>query len=184
MTAGLLACASNSPPRHANNLCDIFDEKSGWLDAAEDAEDRWGTPIPIKMAIMWRESSYIHDAEPPEKHVLWVVPWGRVSSAYGYAQALDGTWGDYQKATGRGGADRDDFDDAIDFIGWYMAQSNSRAGISMNDAYSHYLAYHEGITGYRRGSYKNKTGVQRAARQVARQAENYQRQFSVCRRSL
>lgn len=184
MAAGLVSCASNSPPRHADNLCDIFDEKSHWLEAALNAEERWGAPIPVKMAIMWRESSYRHDAEPPADYVLWVVPWGNISSAYGYAQALDGTWSDYQKATGRGGADRDEFDDAIDFIGWYMAQTNRRVGVSMNDAYNHYLAYHEGITGYRRGAYAGKPGVQRAARQVARQAETYQRQFAACRDRL
>jgi hypothetical protein len=182
--AGLVSCASNKPPRQADNLCDIFDEKGDWFDAAQVSEARWGAPIPVKMAIMWRESSYRHDAEPPDDHILWVVPWGNVSSAYGYAQALDGTWGDYQKATGRGWADRDEFDDAIDFIGWYMSETNRRAGVSMNDAYGQYLAYHEGITGYRRGSYVNKPGVQRAARQVARQAEAYQRQLSVCRAVL
>jgi len=178
-TVGAASCASNNPPREPNNLCDIFYEKSDWLEAALDAEKRWGAPIPVKMAIMWRESSYRHDAEPPDDHILWVVPWGNVSSAYGYAQALDGTWGDYEKATGRSG-DRDDFEDAIDFIGWYMSETRRRAGVSMNDAYSQYLAYHEGITGYRRGSYVNKPGVQQAARQVARQAEAYQRQFEAC----
>jgi len=182
--AGVASCASNTPPRDVNNLCDIFEEKSDWLEAALVAEARWGAPIPVQMAIMWRESSYRHDAEPPADYVLWVVPWGNVSSAYGYAQALDGTWGDYQKATGRGGADRDEFEDAIDFIGWYMSETTRRAGVASNDAYGQYLAYHEGITGFSRGSYAGKPGVQRAAREVARQAEAYQRQFEVCRSSL
>ena len=51
------------------------------------------------------------------------------SSAYGYAQALEGTWDDYRKDTGRRGADRDDFADSSDFIGWYMhGAAGERAG--------------------------------------------------------
>ena len=42
------------------------------------------------------------------------------------------------------GADRDDFNDAIDFIGWYNDQSSRRSKISKSDAYNLYLAYHEG----------------------------------------
>ena len=62
---------------------------------------------------MYQESGYRYDAKTPRKYLLWVIPWGRVSTASGYAQAKDEVWADYQKSTGRNWADREDFDDAI-----------------------------------------------------------------------
>ena len=47
-----------------------------------------------------------------------------------------------------GGARRDRIDDATDFMGWYMAESRDKLGISLGDAETQYLAYHEGRTGY------------------------------------
>ncbi|MNN39648.1 hypothetical protein D3C81_1536950 [compost metagenome] len=107
------------------------------------------------MAIMKQESSFVADALPPRDYLLWVIPWGRVSSAYGYAQAQDPVWGEYKDATDNGGS-RDNFDDAIMFIGWYTTGTRSQLGISQWDAYNQYLAYHEGRGGYSRGSYRSK----------------------------
>ncbi len=82
------------------------------------------------------------------------------------------------------GADRDDFTDSIDFIGWYCHMSHIICGIAKNDAYNLYLAYHEGQAGYKRGSYKKKTGVKRAAGLVKRQALIYERQLHLCGREF
>ena len=84
------------------------------------------------------------------------------SSAYGYAQALEGTWDDYRRSTGRRGADRDDFADSSDFIGWYMHGANRVNGVAMHDAYNQYLAYHEGKAGFARGSYAPSRGCRRS----------------------
>nr|WP_231124717.1 hypothetical protein [Piscirickettsia salmonis] len=78
------------------------------------------------------------------------IPWSRPTSAYGYAQATDGTWATYQRSTGNSRSSRTDFADAIDFVGWYANRSYSRLGIAKNNAYSLYLAYHEGDGGYRK----------------------------------
>ena len=78
---------------------------------------------------------------------LGIIPMGRQSSAYGYSQALDGTWEEYQKDQRRRGAKRDRIDDATDFMGWYMDETYERLGIPMSDARNQYLAYHEGRTG-------------------------------------
>lgn len=182
MAALLSGCASSlEPPRAQNNVCEIFDERPDWRRAAERASDRWGTPISVKMAIIWRESSFRGDARPPKTYTLFgLIPTGRLSSAYGYSQALDGTWDWYKEEAGRWGADRDDFDDAIDFVGWYMNKTRRSNGLSFGDAVSQYLAYHEGHTGYRRGSYRRKPGVIRAARQVGNMAHVYRRQISRC----
>jgi len=80
-------CAT-TPPKNSSNLCEIFYEKEDWYDAAADARDKWGVPIHVPMAMMYQESSFRHDALPPRDYVFFgLVPWGRVSSAYGYSQA-------------------------------------------------------------------------------------------------
>lgn len=77
-----------------------------------------GVPVHVQMAIIHQESKFIGDNRTPVKYVLGVLPMGgRQSSAYGYAQALDATWKEYQRAEGgRGGAKRDDIRDATDFM--------------------------------------------------------------------
>jgi hypothetical protein len=148
------------------------------------AEERWGVPIPVKMAIMRHESAYRHNAKAPRRYVLGFIPWGRQSSAFGYAQAIDGTWAHYQTDVGRSYAYRDRFDDAVDFIGWYLATSKKQNGISHLDVYSHYLAYHEGHSGFRKGSFQGKPRLLRYAREVEQTAARYRQQFAACRADL
>jgi hypothetical protein len=81
---------------------------------------------------------------------------GRQSSAFGYSQALDRTWEEYQAETGNRRARRDDINDATDFIGWYTNKSRERNGIPLTDARNQYLAYHEGHNGFARASYNAK----------------------------
>ncbi|MEM8699783.1 MAG: hypothetical protein AAGF44_11455, partial [Pseudomonadota bacterium] len=93
---------------------------------------------------------------------------------------IDGTWDWYRRDSGNSGADRNDFEDAADFVGWYMAKTQRSNGVGMFDAFNQYLNYHEGHAGYRRGSWRNKGWLQRAARQVAEQAARYRGQLSRC----
>ncbi len=179
----LTACAT-TPPSNLDNLCDIFYEKNGWYEQAKRTEKRWGTPIHVKMAIMRHESAFRHDAKPPRYYFLGFIPWGYISSAEGYPQALDGTWKHYLNESGRRGASRGDFDDSLDFIGWYLNKSKSQIGLSPGDAYSHYLAYHEGQNGFKRGTWKAKPSIQRYAQRVAATASRYQSQLSECRTGL
>jgi len=106
---------------------------------------------------------------------------GRQSSAYGYAQALDATWEEYQRATGSHSAKRDDIRDATDFMGWYMNTTRERNGISLTDARNQYLAYHEGHTGFSRGSYNSKAWLLRVAGEVGSRAQTYEGQLARCR---
>ena len=148
-------------------------------EAATAAERRWGVPVGVQMAIIWRESSFRAAARPPKRYVLG-VPSGHISTAYGYSQALDGTWDWYQRDTGNRSADRTNFADATDFVGWYMTKSLDTNGIPLNDAYNQYLAYHEGHTGYRRRSYLAKDWLIGVAGQVADQAVMYSVQLPTC----
>ena len=102
LVIGLASCATPRVPRDQNNICSIFDTNPGWYDAVAKSARKWRAPISAQMAIVWKESSFIHDARPPRKYVAFgLIPWGRVSSAVGYSQALNGTWAWYLKDTER-----------------------------------------------------------------------------------
>jgi len=105
-----------------------------------------------------------------------------VSSAYGYSQALDGTWDEYRREAGRRGSKRNRIQHASDFVGWYMTKSRERNGIALTDARNQYLAYHEGHAGYARGSYRSKSWLLRVANDVDARAKMYQRQLANCRK--
>lgn len=176
-------CSSPRAPQDArlrdvSNLCTIFADNPHWAEAAGKARDRWGTPVDLKMAIIWRESTFRAKARP----IRYVagVPAGYASSAYGFAQAIDGTWDWYLRDTGRRGADRANFADAVDFVGWYMNKTAQLSGVSLTDAANQYLAYHEGQGGFNRGSWRAKPWLQQAALQVQAQAVRYRAQSQLC----
>ena len=179
----VLAGCSTAPPRDQTNLCNIYRQYPDWYEDSLDMEKAYGTPMNVAMAIMKQESSYVSDALPPRDYLLWISPWGRVSSAYGYAQAQDPVWGEYKDQTGNGGS-RDNFDDAIMFIGWYTDGTQRQLGVSKWDAYKQYLAYHEGRGGFSRGSHNAKPWLLQVARKVETQAKNYGWQLKQCREEL
>ena len=177
LSLALLGCSS-TPPSNPDDICSIFKQKRGWKKDARRAEKRWGSPVPVMMAIMRQESSFVDDAKPGRVKFLGLPLW-RKSSSYGYSQAKADTWRWYERSVGRNG-DRDDFDDAIDFIGWYNYQSHRANGIARTDAYSLYLAYHEGHGGYRSGTYKKKKWLTGVAVRVRDQSARYAAQYKKC----
>ena len=180
----MMAGCATSPPEQVDNVCDIFREKSGWYSDAKESRARWGVPISVSMAFMYQESRFVATAKPPRKKIFGVIPGPRPSDSYGYSQAKESTWDWYQRSTGNYGADRDDFGDAIDFIGWYNNVSHKELGISKQDAFRLYLAYHEGHGGYRKQSYRSKDWLIDVARKVDRQAQQYNAQLQECAEEL
>jgi len=176
----VVSCTRPSTPRNIDNICSIFAQKPYWYKEAIKSEAKWGAPATVQMAIMWRESSFRANAAPPKKYILGFIPNGRKSSAYGYSQALDGTWDWYRKSTGNRGADRSKFSDAIDFIGWYMTQTKRSNRLKFTDAYHQYLAYHEGHNGFKSRKWQNKAWLKRAAGQVDAMAKRYSQQIRGC----
>ena len=180
----LLMGCSIAPPKQQEDICEIFREKNNWFDDAEDAELRWGVPIQVMMAFIYQESRFQDEAAPERTWYLGFIPGARKSSAYGYAQAQDPVWDEYRKATRNGWASRDDFDDAVDFVGWYVAGTHQQLKISKWDSKNQYLAYHEGRGGYRQGSYKSKKWLIKVANKVAARASRYGKQLKQCRSDL
>ncbi|MDP4789470.1 MAG: transglycosylase SLT domain-containing protein [Haliea sp.] len=184
LLVSLLSACATAPPANVDNACSIFRDKSGWYDDALESQKEWGSPIPVMLAIMHQESRFVAQAKPPRKRIFGIIPGGRPSNSYGYSQALKSTWKAYERSTGRYGADRDDFGDSIDFIGWYNNESLHRSGIPKTDAYRLYLAYHEGHGGYNRGTYRNKAWLLGVAGKVRDRAAQYAVQLSACANSL
>ncbi len=77
------ACSStpSGPPRVQDDICAIFAERPAWREAVLDSAIRWGAPVEIQMAILWKESNFRAEARPRKKYVLGFIPWGRASSA-------------------------------------------------------------------------------------------------------
>jgi hypothetical protein len=183
-TFALLVTGCASPPRDTSNICSVFEDRRSWFDVAKDAEQRWSVPIPVTMAFIQQESGFRHKARPPRTRILWLIPGPRPSNAFGYAQALDSTWNDYERATGNRAAERSDFADAVDFIGWYNSNSYRINRIARSDSYSLYLAYHEGNTGFARRSYEGKPWLMDVANKVQANTNRYERQLAGCARDL
>jgi len=180
----LLTACTSSTPKNLENICEIFFEKKGWYKEAKASQRKWGSPIPVMMAFVYQESRFQARAKPPRKKLLWVLPGRRPASAYGYAQATNPTWDAYKKSTGHWGADRNKFDDAINFVGWYNNQSYQKNRIQKTDANRLYLAYHEGQGGYRQKSYKNKAWLLDVAQKVADRSVTYAGQLNGCEKKL
>lgn len=178
----LAGCGSGqfSAPRNLDNACLLADERPEYMQAMLRAERNWGVPVAVQMATIYQESRFVGDARTPYRYALGVIPTGRISSAFGYSQALDGTWDDYRSETRNRRAKRTDIDDATDFIGWYMTHTVNRNGIPLTDARNQYLAYHEGHAGYARGSYNRKAWLVRVADSVADRADMYEAQLLSC----
>ena len=174
------ACGGKSPPRNLDNACSIVDQRPHYLTAMKRTERKWGVPVNVQMAVIHQESKFDGDARTPHKYMLGVIPMGRQSSAYGYSQALDGTWDDYKRANGRRRASRSDIDDATDFMGWYMNETARRNGVSKYDARNQYLAYHEGHGGYARGTHRAKSWLMRTATRVEARSHLYATQLRAC----
>jgi len=180
----LISACSSTPPKNIDNSCEIFREKDDWYDDAKSSYEKWGVPIQVQLAIIHQESSFKYDAQTEMEYFLWIIPIGRKSSAYGYAQVKDGTWEWYMQSTGNHGADRDDFDDAVDFIGWYGKQTYDMLKISKWDARNQYLAYHEGHGGYKRKTYNAKPWLIKVAAKVDKRARQYGAQLKMCEDEL
>lgn len=178
------ACASAPQPSGAEiaDACLLLQQNRPWRDTLREVARQWGAPMGYTLAVVKQESSFDSKALAPRGEREWfgLVEGKRVSSAAGYSQALEGTWEMYKKATGKWGADRSNFQDASDFIGWYYNTNGQRVGLGQYDYRAHYLVYHEGASGYLKGAWRAKSWLVGVADKVAAQAARYEYQISNC----
>lgn len=182
--AALLAGLSQScahpapPPKQVEDICPLLLERADWYEAITLAGERWNVSPGALLAVIHQESRFRASARPWSRFLG--LPLAPASSAYGYGQATDGTWRDYQRATGRRGARRDRFADAVDFVGWYLDVIHRAARIPKDDVYRLYLGYHEGPGGLARGSHLGKEWLDGVARRVAARAALWDRDAERC----
>lgn len=180
----LLLCACHDhPPTHSLNACSIYSEFPHWARASLRVQRRWAVPASLQLAIIYVESHFVAVAKP--KRSSWFgLPGYHKTSAIGYAQALNSTWRLYLKATHQLAADRSNFADAADFIGWYLHETRRRFGLPYSNGYGHYLAFHEGWGGYERGSYIRMKKLQKLAKRVQFLKNSYHQQLLRCGKHL
>ena len=167
-----------------NDACDLLSGKRSWYKALDKSSVRWNVPKSMILAFIHQESKFDANAKPPRKKLFGFIPTFRPSTAYGYPQALDSTWRIYKKATNNRFADRDDFGDAADFVGWYVHESRMKLNLPAIKVRDHYLAYHEGAGGYASGSYRNKKWLLAVAEKVQLQSSRYAGQLLNCESKL
>jgi hypothetical protein len=183
-TAASLLPGCASPPRNPDDLCSIFRQKHAWYRVTRATQRRWGIDQATQMAVIFQESSYRAGARPPRTRLLGFIPWRRKSSAFGYAQVVDATWDLYRREATRPRAERDRFADASDFVGWYLDRIAKRARIGKMSVRSLYLAYHEGVGGFQRGTHLEKQWLLDASYRVQRRSARYRAQLDRCREAL
>ncbi|WP_173812385.1 transglycosylase SLT domain-containing protein [Limimaricola cinnabarinus] len=167
-------------PRELDDACSIVRQHPDYLRAFKATERKWGVPVPVQMAIIYQESKFIGNARTPFQWKLGVIPVGRQSSAYGYSQALDGTWDEYLEQEGGWRHKRDNIRHATNFMGWYMNGTKRELGIPLYDTRNQYLAYHDGRAGYRRGTWKSKSWLINVSDSLARRTLLYDSQLRAC----
>ena len=174
--------ACSSIPSNTSNSCSIFDERYLWYKHAKKSEKKWGTPVYLQLAIIKMESGFDWLAKPPRQKLFKIVPYKRLSSSFGYSQAVKGTWKQYKTETGNKFATRTRFKDSVDFIGWYTTKTEKILKVSKQDAFKQYIAYHEGWGNYK--NYKSNKKVINLAKRVEKQSNIYKKQLSDCKNTL
>jgi len=154
-----------------NDACSLFQQKVGWYTITSEASEKWGVPVSVILAIMHQESRFKSTAA------------AKTTSAFGYSQALTGTWEEYRAATSTTHAVRTSLTDSADFIGWYMNRTKQKLGLPLDDVAAHYLTYHEGPAGYQSKRWKKQPKLVQIAKGVAERARMYEAQLQQCRPS-
>ena len=178
----LILTSCSSIPKNTADSCSIFSERYLWYKHTKKTEKKWGTPIYIQLAIIKMESDFNWLAKPKRQKIFKVIPYKRLSSSFGYSQAIKGTWKQYKNETGNKLATRTRFKDSVDFIGWYTNKTEKILKIPKTDAFKQYIAYHEGWGNYK--NYKKNPKVIGLAKKVKKQSERYKNQLKKCQNSL
>ena len=168
--------------KQKQNICLIFNKNPKWHEYSKQSQNRWNTPIWIQLAFIYQESKFNANAKAPYKRILGVpIPFKYKSTAYGYSQALNQTWANYQIFINNKSAKRTNFKDSTDFIAWYLYRARKYLKLNNTQIQDLYLAYHEGINGYRKQNFRKNKITILASKKVAKIAMKYKNQLEKCR---
>ena len=182
---GLLVwSASLEPSLPAGDICEIFERRPAWYRDTARVAEQYGVGQALQMAVVRHEAGFQARARPPRRRIWGFIPGPRPSTAFGYSQALDGTWQRFQHETRRPRARRDRFSDAVELIGWYYAETFDRLGPKARDPYHFYLAYNQGVGGYVKAVERPDSPAARYARRVAATASRFETRLEGCRPRL
>jgi hypothetical protein len=171
LAALILISCTPKQTQSESNVCAIFKQHPQWYVHAKNAEEKWGVPVAVQMAVIYQESKFQANLKDTKN-----------SPFYGYSQAHNETWEVYKKENKVSG-DRDEFDATTDFIGWYGKKAKDM-DIDTDDPYHFYLVYASGFGSYKDGNYKKNQELQQIAQKVADQAKIYQKQLDTCKLGL
>ena len=163
-----------------DHACSILESKRSWKRAVTKTQQKWGISAGLQLSFILTESNFRPRAKTQKTYFLGFFPTGRLSSAFGYAQAIDSTWEAYQNNSGNRFSSRTSFSDSVDFIGWYTNETTRKLKIKKSDVFNQYLAYHQGHRGYLSGNYKNKPNLMKAAKRTEKNAFKYNSQLRNC----
>ncbi len=163
-----------------DHACSIIENKRSWKRAVIKTAQKWDVSPSMQLSFILTESNFRPRAKTQKTYFMGFFPTGRLSSAFGYAQAIDSTWETYQKKSGNRFSSRTSFSDSVDFIGWYANETTKKLKIAKTDVYHQYLAYHQGHRGFKRGNYKNKPNLIKVAKRTEKNAVRYNLQLKRC----
>lgn len=168
----------------AQNLCAVFSDNFDWYRYTHEAESKWGIDKSIIMAVIHAESSFRATAMPVKSYLFGMIPWETHSSAFGYSQALKGTWEEFSNDSPALIRSRMNFKDSAEFVAWYLSKCAKSANINPNDAANLYLCYHEGVNGFKKKSYRSKTWLVEKSKSIASNASASKRELFDCESGL
>lgn len=132
-TTSLLASAQNTSNI---SICQILKYHPSWKNSLKNVDKKYNIPPAFTLAVIHQESKFHANAK------------NKNSSAFGYAQALDGTWKVFQKDV-EPNAKRNNFNDSVEFVDWYMSRLAHKLHLKPSDSFDLYLAYMLGEGGYK-----------------------------------
>ena len=152
-----------------SNICDYYYQYPNRYRSQKTLAAQGMLPLTDVHAILLSESSL--EAFSAPRGSFFQKP---KSTAYGYAQVVDGTWQDFTEGHPENWLFRVNFYDSVAFIQWYrMAHGHLLRSTRL---YDYYLLYHDGPKHYIARSFKS----QKLAQKVEHLAMDMRRDFSRC----
>ena len=160
-----------------SNACDILHNHPDWYSYHLHFENKYAVPMSTVMAIIALESGYDAKARPVKSWLInKYIPWQYASSSYGYSQATNASWADFQRANPYSIFTRSDYVSSVAFVSWYLATyAVSKNILKVQDQY---VVYHDGPN---KALDKVSPATRDYAKRVAAMADSYASQLKSCR---